>query len=168
LLVGVAFLVVLALLLIAGGGPLLPALTTFALGVLGVLIVAWVRRLALLARERRALERSQQEFATNAAHQLRTPLTALRPALDDLAARVAGTPLATPVDSARSDAERLSALTAALLELSSAGSSTERTDLGEIAATAVAAQRPAAAERDVERLLAAAVAATLAARRREP
>src|SRR3712207_2566061 len=109
-----AAIVAWGLLLLAGGGPLLPALSAFALGVVVVLTVFVAYRWMALRREREHLERLHESFVTDAAHQLRTPLAALRLRMDELGERLDGTPLAATAAAGDAEGERPEVLTRAL------------------------------------------------------
>ena len=67
-----AVVVALGLLLFAGGGPLRPALATFALGTAGVVAALWLRGAVSRRRARRAAEASHAALIAGAASRLRT------------------------------------------------------------------------------------------------
>ena len=70
----VAALAALGVLLVAGGGPLGPALTTFAIGFTGVVVAVWLRGLAVRRRARRRAEASHAALIAGAASRLRDAL----------------------------------------------------------------------------------------------
>jgi hypothetical protein len=70
----VAALAALGLLLVAGGGPLGPALATFAIGVTGVVAAVWLRGLVVRRRARRRAEASHAALIAGTAARLRDAL----------------------------------------------------------------------------------------------
>jgi signal transduction histidine kinase len=98
------------------------------------------------------LVRSQDEFVADASHQLRTPLTALRLRLENLARDVAP-PGEGELAAALAEVERLADLIDALLALARADAGTapaDRVDLGELVRERVEAWSALAHERGVE------------------
>jgi signal transduction histidine kinase len=95
----------------------------------------------------------QKSFAGTASHQLRTPLTALRLRLEQLAERVGDDEVASRrVGDAIGEADRLHRMIEGLLLLSraeQAGTAIRAVDLGALAEERVAHWSPLAAERDV-------------------
>jgi len=92
---------------------------------------------------------SQEEFVADASHQLRTPLTALRLRLENLARDVAPAGRAE-LEGAVVEVERLGSLVEALLELARADARSEpagRVDVGEVARERVHAWSALAEER---------------------
>lgn len=107
---------------------------------------------------------SQQEFVADASHQLRTPLTALRLRLENLARDVAP-PGRAELDGAVAEVARLASLVEALLALARADTRREpagRVDIDEVVRERVRAWSALAEERGLR--LSAALADGLAAR----
>ena len=107
---------------------------------------------------------SQKEFVADASHQLRTPLTALRLRLENLARDVAP-PGRAELEGAVGEVERLGSLVEALLALARADARSEpagRVDVGEVARERVHAWSALAGERGLR--LNAVLADALAAR----
>jgi signal transduction histidine kinase len=71
---------------------------------------------------------AEREFSANASHQLRTPLTALRMHLEELATTVQGEPTREEVDAALEQADRLGATITDLLALARSGRAGPRVD----------------------------------------
>jgi two-component system sensor histidine kinase MprB len=142
-------LVAWALVIAAGGGPVGPALATFALGVIAGSAVVAVARAMALRRARRATERAQATFVGDASHALRTPLAALRLRLDDLEERLEGSPLAPTARAAGAEALRLEELTGDLLTLTADGAPSVEVALDVLARDVAAATAGPAAERGV-------------------
>ncbi|MFC4071778.1 sensor histidine kinase [Actinoplanes subglobosus] len=98
------------------------------------------------------LVRSQRTFIANASHQLRTPLTALRLSLDNIADAARDPELREDVDQASAEVVRMSRLVNGLLALARAEgdvSAPERTSVGDIAAGRLDVWRAAADEKGV-------------------
>ncbi len=118
---------------------------------------------ALMQRLRRQRER-EREFLAYAAHELRTPLSALRASLD--AARAQGGQLsATTFERLRREAARLESMAENLLALSRAETAdvhVDTVDLAELAAAAYDRFQPLALEKGLEIELAGASALTRA------
>ncbi len=159
----VAALIAWALVLAAGGGPLGPALATFALGVMAVLAAVSVARAVALRRARRATDRAHSAFVTDASHALRTPLAALRLRLDDLEERLRDSPLAPTAQAASAEARRLDALTTGLLALTGEEASSGSVSLDALAREAAAAAAGLAAKRGVTVEVRAAAPAVVSA-----
>lgn len=107
-----------------------------------------------MAARLQTLVESQQAFASDASHQLRTPLTALRLRLENTAV-VVNDPNATAesIDQAINDVQRLQMLVDGLLALArleGAATARESIDVDEVIAKRVELWAPLAAERDVE------------------
>ena len=100
------------------------------------------------------LLRVQQDFVSDASHQLRTPLTGLRLRLENLAARKRDdAETATELEASMREIDRLSQIVDELLVLSRAGEHElpgERVDLGDAAERAAERWRRSAAERRIE------------------
>jgi len=100
------------------------------------------------------LLRVQQDFVADASHQLRTPLTGLRLRLEGLAERFRGQPpVASELDAAMGEIDRLSLIVDELLILSRAGEHElpgERIDLHAAVERAASRWRAAAAEHGIE------------------
>ena len=98
-----------------------------------------------------ALLAAQASFTADASHQLRTPLTALRLRLENLAAR-ADVEGAQDIEAASAEVERLAELVDGLLELSrteGATSPAETLDAGNLAGERTTAWTPLADEREI-------------------
>ncbi|BEL04170.1 hypothetical protein Q0Z83_023610 [Actinoplanes sichuanensis] len=99
-----------------------------------------------------SLVRSQRTFIANASHQLRTPLTALRLSLDNIADAARDPELRDDVDQASAEVVRMSRLVNGLLALARAEgdvSAPERTAVREVAAGRFDVWRAAADEKGV-------------------
>jgi signal transduction histidine kinase len=75
-----------------------------------------------------SLVQAEREFSANASHQLRTPLTALRMHLEELAATSGGEPEREEIDAALEQADRLGATITDLLALARGGRTGPRVD----------------------------------------
>jgi signal transduction histidine kinase len=99
---------------------------------------------------------AQQEFVADASHQLRTPLTALRLRLENLAAELSGDS-ASHIEDAQAEVDRLSRLVDGLLALSRAQQppATASVDITSVVTDRCAAWAALADEQDVELTLSA-------------
>ncbi|MFC5728642.1 MULTISPECIES: sensor histidine kinase [Nocardioides] len=110
------------------------------------------RTLNLGAERLESLVAARQMFVADASHQLRTPLTALRLALDNIAEGVDDVGVRADIEQATSEVVRMSRLADGLLMLAraDAGSGgTQRVDLSDAVEQRLAVWRPAAAERGI-------------------
>jgi len=126
------------------------------------------RDLNTMADRLDSLIEAQRSFASDASHQLRTPLTALQLRLDQAAEALPGHPeaAAEPLESARTETERLQLLIEGLLHLARAEGAKPQLvamDLEAVAGDRIAMWEPLAEERGISiRTLAAEGAAILA------
>lgn len=105
-----------------------------------------------MAARLQTLVESQQAFASDASHQLRTPLTALRLRLENTAAKIHDPAAADSIDQAINEVQRLQMLVDALLALArleGAAIALEPIDVDAVVATRIELWAPLAAERGV-------------------